>query len=88
MNPSCKFQFFMAWKSSLESWREFFFTIESLFKSHPNACPVIVLDSLDSSGGIQLLSPFGEKRIREQSRYHLILIIYSRTRWRKCGFIG
>ena len=64
-NPSCKFRFFMTWISSLESFggREFF-TVESMFKSHPNACLVIVSDSLDSRGGKQLLSPFGEKGFR------------------------
>lgn len=61
-NSLCKFRFFMTWISSLKSFGEReFFTVESMFKSHPNACLVIVSNSLDSSGGTQLLSPFGEK---------------------------
>ena len=64
-DSSCKFRFFMTWISSLESFGEReFFTVESMFKSHPNACLVIVSNSLDSSGGTQLLNPFGEKGFR------------------------
>lgn len=64
-NSSCRFRFFMTWISPLESFGEReFFSVESMFKSHPNACLVIVSNSLDSSGGRQLLSPFGEKGFR------------------------
>lgn len=64
-NSSCKVRFFMTWISSLESFshRELF-TVESLFKSHPNACLVIVSNSLDSPKGVQLLRPFVDKGFR------------------------
>ncbi|KAI4299356.1 hypothetical protein L6164_032823 [Bauhinia variegata] len=56
---SCKVRFFMTWISTLESFgnRELL-AIESLFKSIPKACLVIVSKSLDSDGGTQILMPF------------------------------
>lgn len=59
LNFSCKFRFFMTWISSLESFgdRELF-TIESLFKTHPNGCLIIVSSSMDSRTGMQILKPF------------------------------
>ncbi|KAI4296692.1 hypothetical protein L6164_036632 [Bauhinia variegata] len=56
---SCKVRFFMTWISSLESFgdRELL-SIESLFKSQPKSCLVIVSKSLDSDGGTQILRPF------------------------------
>ncbi|XP_010242000.1 PREDICTED: uncharacterized protein At4g19900-like [Nelumbo nucifera] len=64
-NSSCKVRFFMTWISTLESfgYRELL-SIESLFKSHPNACLLIVSNSLDSSGGGQLLKPFVNQGFR------------------------
>ncbi|XP_044496055.1 uncharacterized protein At4g19900 [Mangifera indica] len=61
-NSSCKLRFFMTWISSLNSFghREFL-AVESLFKSHPNACLVMVSNSLDSSKGKLLLQPFLDK---------------------------
>ncbi|KAF3451513.1 hypothetical protein FNV43_RR07608 [Rhamnella rubrinervis] len=56
---NCKLRFFMTWISSFKSFgdREFL-AIESLFKSHPNACLVIVSNSMDSHKGDQILRPF------------------------------
>ncbi|KAL5774515.1 hypothetical protein ACOSP7_012072 [Xanthoceras sorbifolium] len=61
-NSSCKLKFFMTWISSVESFgdRELF-GIESLFKSHPDACLVMVSDSLDSRKGILIFKPFLDK---------------------------
>ncbi|KAF2303362.1 hypothetical protein GH714_017393 [Hevea brasiliensis] len=58
----CKVRFFMTWISSLESFgdRELF-AIESLFKFHPNACLVIVSNSMDSKKGSLFLRPFLDK---------------------------
>ncbi|XP_050217841.1 uncharacterized protein At4g19900 [Mercurialis annua] len=59
----CKIRFFMTWISSLESFgdRELF-VIESLFKSNPNSCLVIVSKSMDSDRGKNyILRPFLEK---------------------------
>ncbi|KAF2305144.1 hypothetical protein GH714_002044 [Hevea brasiliensis] len=58
----CKVRFFMTWISSLKSFgdRELF-AIESVFKSHPNACLVIVSDSMDSETGSFFLRPFLDK---------------------------
>ncbi|KZV47797.1 hypothetical protein F511_41276 [Dorcoceras hygrometricum] len=61
-NSSCKFRFFMTWISPLESFgdRELF-SMESLFKEHPNGCLIMVSDSLDSKNGEQILAPFSDK---------------------------
>ncbi|XP_044462710.1 uncharacterized protein At4g19900-like [Mangifera indica] len=61
-NSSCKLKFFMTWISSVESFghREFL-ALESLFKSHPNACLVMVSNSLDSRKGGLILEPFLDK---------------------------
>lgn len=62
LNSSCKFRFFMTWISSVESFgdRELF-TVESLFKTHPNGCLIIVSISMDSRKGMQILRPFWDK---------------------------
>ncbi|XP_023001721.1 lactosylceramide 4-alpha-galactosyltransferase-like [Cucurbita maxima] len=61
---SCKLRFFMIWISPLNSFsdREFW-AIQSIFKAHENGnpCLVIVSNSLDSTKGKQILSPFSEK---------------------------
>ncbi|XP_054803780.1 uncharacterized protein At4g19900 [Prosopis cineraria] len=58
-SSSCKIRFFMTWIASLESFGDIQFSaVESLFKSHPKACLVIVSKSLDSHGGSQILKPF------------------------------
>ncbi|GLT63764.1 hypothetical protein SLA2020_363030 [Shorea laevis] len=61
-NSKCKSRFFMTWISSLESFgnRELL-SIESLFKSHPNACLLIVSNSLDSRTGRVIFDPFLDK---------------------------
>ncbi|XP_043689773.1 lactosylceramide 4-alpha-galactosyltransferase [Telopea speciosissima] len=62
----CKVRFFMTWiSSSLESFgpRELI-SIESLFKSHPNACLLILSNSMDSRRGVPMLKPFLEKGFR------------------------
>ncbi|XP_058750740.1 uncharacterized protein At4g19900-like [Vicia villosa] len=58
-SSSCKVRFFMTWISPLKSFGEReFLSIESLFKSHPKACLVIVSKSMDSKKGAQILKPF------------------------------
>ncbi|CAL0300880.1 unnamed protein product [Lupinus luteus] len=58
----CKGRFFMTWISPFKLFgvRELL-SIESLFKSHPHACLVIVSKSLDSNEGINILTPFVNK---------------------------
>ncbi|GLU23039.1 hypothetical protein SLE2022_390730 [Rubroshorea leprosula] len=62
-NSKCKSpRFFMTWISSIELFgKRELLSIESLFKSHPNACLLIVSNSLDSRTGRLLLSPFLDK---------------------------
>ncbi|MED6207527.1 hypothetical protein PIB30_036684 [Stylosanthes scabra] len=62
---SCKFRFFMTWISPLKAFgvRELL-SVESLFKSHPEACLVIVSKSMDSDTGTQFLNPFVENGFR------------------------
>ncbi|RID44746.1 hypothetical protein BRARA_I01519 [Brassica rapa] len=58
----CESLFFMIWISSLESFGERErFTIESLFKSHPNSCLILVSNSLDCERGTLILKPFTDK---------------------------
>ncbi|XP_019418908.1 PREDICTED: lactosylceramide 4-alpha-galactosyltransferase [Lupinus angustifolius] len=61
-NSSCKGRFFMTWISPFKLFgvRELL-SIESLFKSHPRACLVIVSKSLDSDEGVNMLTPFVNK---------------------------
>ncbi|XP_072962107.1 uncharacterized protein At4g19900-like [Typha angustifolia] len=61
-NSPCTIQFFMTWFSPLEDFgpRELF-VMESLFKSHQNACLLIVSSTLDSPKGTQLLKPFKDR---------------------------
>ncbi|XP_061349459.1 uncharacterized protein LOC133294730 [Gastrolobium bilobum] len=56
---SCKVRFFMTLISPLKAFghRELL-SVESLFKSHPQACLVIVSKSLDSVRGTRILRPF------------------------------
>ncbi|PIN16313.1 Alpha-1,4-N-acetylglucosaminyltransferase [Handroanthus impetiginosus] len=58
-NSSCDLQFFMTWISEAGSFgnREFF-SVESLFKTHPKSCLIIISNSLDSPKGLQILKPF------------------------------
>ncbi|XP_052111858.1 uncharacterized protein At4g19900-like [Arachis duranensis] len=62
---SCKFRFFMTWISPLKAFgvRELL-SVESLFKSHREACLVIVSKSMDSDTGTQILNPFVENGFR------------------------
>jgi lactosylceramide 4-alpha-galactosyltransferase len=64
-NHGCKVRFFMTWISSLKSFgdRECF-SVESLFRSHPDACLVIVSNSMDSESGSLVLKPFLDKRFK------------------------
>ncbi|XP_071714459.1 uncharacterized protein [Rutidosis leptorrhynchoides] len=62
---SCKVRFFMTWISSLNSFsKKEYNTIETLFKTHPNGCLLIVSNSMDSVKGRQILNPFLEKGFR------------------------
>ncbi|CAA7029659.1 unnamed protein product [Microthlaspi erraticum] len=62
---SCESLFFMTWISSIESFgdRERF-TIESLFKSHPNSCLILISNSLDCDKGTLILKPFTDKGLK------------------------
>lgn len=62
---SCGIRFFMTWISSFKSFGEReLFTVQSLFKSHPNGCLVIVSSSIDSKGGMNVLKPFSDNGFR------------------------
>lgn len=61
---SCKVRFFMTWISSKLFGNRELLAVESVFKSHPNACLVIVSNSLDSNKGLQILKPFSDSGFR------------------------
>ena len=61
---SCKFRFFMTWISSKSFGERELLAMESLFKSHPKACLVIVSSSMNSRKGSQFLRPLLNKGFR------------------------
>ncbi|KAK6917516.1 Glycosyltransferase, DXD sugar-binding motif [Dillenia turbinata] len=62
---NCKIRFFMTWIASLNSFGEReLFTIQSLFKSHPRGCLVLISNSMDSSEGFEILRPFSDLGFR------------------------
>ncbi|XP_057462389.1 uncharacterized protein At4g19900-like [Actinidia eriantha] len=62
---SCEIRFFMTWISSLASFGEReSLAIQSIFKSHPNGCLIIISNSMDSRRGMQILRPFSEMGFR------------------------
>ncbi|CAI9087512.1 OLC1v1021591C1 [Oldenlandia corymbosa var. corymbosa] len=64
-NSSCKFRFFMTWISSSKLFgKREISSMESLFKSHPDGCLIIVSNSMDSIGGMEILRPFLDKGFR------------------------
>ncbi|XP_068652609.1 uncharacterized protein At4g19900-like [Aristolochia californica] len=57
--PSCKNRFFLTWISSEELFGEReLLAVETIFKSHPDACVLIVSNSMDSRRGKKQLTPF------------------------------
>ncbi|XP_008781982.2 uncharacterized protein At4g19900-like [Phoenix dactylifera] len=64
-NSPCKHRFFMTWISSSVAFgpRELF-AVESLFKSHQDACLLIVSNTMDSARGEKLLRRFSERAFR------------------------
>lgn len=64
----CKVQFFMTWISPAESFltREFF-VIESLFKTNPTGCLIILSNTMDSRYGYRILKPLIERGYRVQA---------------------
>ncbi|KAJ4773383.1 hypothetical protein LUZ62_057640 [Rhynchospora pubera] len=62
---SCNLTFFMTWISPLKYFgaRELV-AIESLFKSHQNACLLIISSTMDSLKGVKLLKPFLDNGFR------------------------
>ncbi|GFQ05421.1 uncharacterized protein at4g19900 [Phtheirospermum japonicum] len=61
-SSKCESRFFMTWISSVESFGEReMFSMESLFKAHPNGCLIIVSRSMDSRNGLRILRPFLKK---------------------------
>ncbi|KAK6923301.1 hypothetical protein RJ641_011605 [Dillenia turbinata] len=64
-SPNCKVRFFMTWISSLNALGEReLFTIQSLFKSHPKGCLVLISNSMDCSEGFEILRPLYELGFR------------------------
>ncbi|KAL6141722.1 hypothetical protein ACLB2K_060010 [Fragaria x ananassa] len=59
---SCKTRFFMTWISLKTLGNRELLAVESVFKSHPNSCLVIISKSLDSNKG--LLKPFTDMGFR------------------------
>ncbi|KAL4295637.1 hypothetical protein GQ457_12G008670 [Hibiscus cannabinus] len=57
-NRECELQFFMTWISTAESFgiREIL-AVESVFKSHPNGCLMILSRTMDSPQGNMVLQP-------------------------------
>ncbi|XP_055808166.1 uncharacterized protein LOC129876699 [Solanum dulcamara] len=59
ISRNCRVQFFMTWISPANSFgRREFFALETLFKSHPKGCLIILSRTLDTPRGVRILSPF------------------------------
>ncbi|GMJ03210.1 hypothetical protein HRI_003990200 [Hibiscus trionum] len=57
-NNRCEVHFFMTWISPVESFgRRETMAVESVFKSHPNGCLMILSRTMDSVRGYRLLKP-------------------------------
>lgn len=58
LNRDCEVQFFMTWISAAESFggREIL-AVESVFKSHPHGCLMILSRTMDSPYGYRILKP-------------------------------
>ncbi|PWA98189.1 Alpha 1,4-glycosyltransferase domain-containing protein [Artemisia annua] len=62
---ACKIKFFMTWMAPLGMFNDrAIHSIESIFRTNPHACLLIVSNSLDSPKGREILGPFGEKGFR------------------------
>ncbi|KAK4345518.1 hypothetical protein RND71_035694 [Anisodus tanguticus] len=58
ISKSCKVKFFMTWISPASSFgRREFFALETLFKSQPKGCLVILSRTLDTPRGVRILRP-------------------------------
>ncbi|XP_039135290.1 lactosylceramide 4-alpha-galactosyltransferase-like [Dioscorea cayenensis subsp. rotundata] len=62
INSSCNLLFFMTWISSSTYFgpRELL-SMESVFKFHPNACLLIVSNSMDTPKGARILKPYKDQ---------------------------
>ncbi|KAK8563874.1 hypothetical protein V6N13_005905 [Hibiscus sabdariffa] len=57
-NDGCEVHFFMTWFSTAESFgRRETMAVESVFKSHPNGCLMILSRTMDSVRGYRILKP-------------------------------
>ncbi|XVE97054.1 hypothetical protein REPUB_Repub02eG0277400 [Reevesia pubescens] len=57
-NQKCEVQFFMTWISKAESFgKREILAVESVFKSHPNGCLMILSRPMDSVQGYRILKP-------------------------------
>ncbi|KAM0942263.1 putative lactosylceramide 4-alpha-galactosyltransferase [Dioscorea sansibarensis] len=65
INSSCNPLFFMTWLSSSSSTKNFgpreLLSMESVFKFHPNACLLIVSNSMDTPKGARILKPYKDQ---------------------------
>ncbi|XP_059669807.1 uncharacterized protein LOC132315066 [Cornus florida] len=65
IGKGCEVQFFMTWISPARSFREReFLSMESLFKSHPNGCLMIISRTMDSAYGYRILEPLLDRGFR------------------------
>ncbi|OMO85125.1 hypothetical protein CCACVL1_10418 [Corchorus capsularis] len=67
-NQNCEVQFFMTWISAAESFgKREILALESVFKSHPDGCLVILSRTLDSVNGYRILKPFLDRKLKVQA---------------------
>ncbi|ONI25156.1 hypothetical protein PRUPE_2G284900 [Prunus persica] len=66
LNDGCSLQFYMVWLSPAKSFGERdFLTVDTLFKSHPQGCLMIISNSMDSARGYRILKPLLDRGIKE-----------------------
>lgn len=67
-NPSCDVQFFMTWISPLESFKtREFLAMETLFKTHPGGCLIILSRTMNSIKGYRILKPLLDRGFKVQA---------------------
>lgn len=80
LSRDCKTQFFMTWISpaGLFGGRELV-SVETIFKSHPNACLVILSRTLDTGHGYRILKPLHDRGFKVKAMATDLSFLVKRT---------
>ncbi|KAL3326538.1 hypothetical protein AABB24_037283 [Solanum stoloniferum] len=77
---NCRVKFFMTWISPANTFgRREFFALETLFKSHPKGCLIILSRTLDTPRGVKILNPLTELGYNVVSVTPELSFLFNRT---------